>query len=58
MCLQAGWVYDRTTFGSSAVMDWDLVCEKKGTSFQDEAYIREVEEKLFKSSLNIFPEDG
>jgi hypothetical protein len=54
--MQAGWVYDRTTFGSSAVMDWDLVCEKKGTSFQHEAYIREVEDNPFKSSLNICPE--
>ena len=27
---QNGWVYDRTTFGSSAVMDWNLVCENKG----------------------------
>ncbi len=46
--LQAGWVYDRTTFGSSAVMDWDLVCEKKGTIFS-----MKMEEKPFKSSLKI-----
>lgn len=25
-----GWIFDKTTFGSSAVMDWELVCEKKG----------------------------
>ena len=23
-----GWVYDRTTFGSSAIMEWDLVCDQ------------------------------
>jgi len=25
-----GWIFDKSTFGSSAVMDWELVCEKKG----------------------------
>ena len=25
-----GWVFDRTTFGSSAVMEWQLVCGNKG----------------------------
>jgi len=24
-----GWIFDKSTFGSSAVMDWELVCEKK-----------------------------
>jgi len=24
-----GWIFDTTTFGSSAVMDWELVCERK-----------------------------
>jgi OCT family organic cation transporter-like MFS transporter 4/5 len=25
-----GYIYDRSVFGSSAVMDWDLVCTSKG----------------------------
>ena len=24
-----GWIFDKSTFGSSAVMDWELVCDKK-----------------------------
>ena len=24
-----GWIFDKTTFGSSAVMEWELVCEDK-----------------------------
>merc|ERR1711971_736907 len=25
----SGWVFDTSTFGSSAVIDWELVCQKK-----------------------------
>ena len=29
MGCQNGWIFDKTTFGSSAVMEWNLVCDDK-----------------------------